>query len=152
MSLCLRICLTYLVILSAILSLIHCTIGRVIRFHRAGTLPGHDDAETSRADPGSNHEGSMEIYQQFGLGSYRANLAQASQSARNNLGEEKFDQTVYVTGKIGHHLKLDKLSECLLTKSFIDFLLHFIISKLPTSKIIIEFYTIFSSHQLLVLI
>ena len=48
--------------------------------------PGHDDAQTGGADPGCDHESSVEKYQQFGLGSHGARLSQSSRAAGHNLG------------------------------------------------------------------
>ena len=51
--------------------------------------PGHDDAQTGGADPGCDHESSVEKYQQFGLASHSARLTQSSWACGNNLGKCK---------------------------------------------------------------
>lgn len=40
--------------------------------------PGHDDAQTGGADPGRDHESSVQKYQQLRLGGNRPWLAQSS--------------------------------------------------------------------------
>ena len=47
--------------------------------------PGHDDAQTGGADPGRDHESSVQKYQQLRLGGNRSWLAQSSRGPWDNL-------------------------------------------------------------------